>query len=173
MASTAAETAPAANGESGPSLDPAPATEEKEQSAAAPQDVMSVISRLAAKGVPSVLEAMRERSADSEYQCWCCDALSGLCAGNGASITIDAARSLHYCVLVTAWPRYPAILSHLHVHACDISRLLPPPLFLTLPLSSSLSIVSPLSSPLLCAPCVCCRDGPQAGGRGRRPEPGA
>lgn len=86
---TAPPAAPASNAEAGPSLDPAPAPEEKDQAgtaaaAAAPQDVMSVISRLAAKGVPSVLEAMRERSADSEYQCWCCDALSGLCAGNGA-----------------------------------------------------------------------------------------
>lgn len=87
--STAPPAAPASsNAEAGPSLDPAPAPEEKDAAApgaaaaAAPQDVMSVISRLAAKGVPSVLEAMRERSADSEYQCWCCDALSGLCAGN-------------------------------------------------------------------------------------------
>lgn len=46
-------------------------------------DVMSVVSRTAAKGVAPVLALMMANEDDYVYQMWCCDALAGLCAGNG------------------------------------------------------------------------------------------
>jgi len=50
---------------------------------ASSEDVMAIVSRTAGRGVPAVLELMKENAVDSVHQWWCCDAIAGLCAGNG------------------------------------------------------------------------------------------
>ncbi len=48
--------------------------------------VTQQVSDAAKEGVSSVVRVMKEHESSAAHAAWCCDAIAGLCAGNGAFV---------------------------------------------------------------------------------------
>ena len=61
-------------------------TQEIESQDAGQAAIQSEVEQAAQGGITSVLQLMRDKSDDPSYQWWCCDAIVGLCAGDGKGL---------------------------------------------------------------------------------------